>query len=258
MKCNEVRQHWNLYHDSEGEAGLHFQISEHLGVCPDCAEWFSKQSRLEDLLTEKLAPQPATTELWNEVLAKAGVMQPVRSRRWLWFASIAACLSLVVVAVTLYWSRPASPDLVKLSAANHQRLIDGSETPQFESGSDLEVEAYLRKRVSFPVRCPPRTDSGFEVKGAGVCNLAEHPAAYLSGRVNDSPVSIFILSRESLAAFPVQHDAIKKDKTHRTQEGDFAMVCGVIDRNVVLVIGRTDPTQLENVLKAYGTYPDHH
>ena len=227
-------------------------------MCPDCAEWFSKQSRLEDLLTEKLAPQPATNELWNDVLVKAGVMQPVRSRRWLWFASIAACLSLVIAAFTVYWSRPSSPDLVKLTAANHQRLVDGTETPQFESKSDLEVEAYLRKRVSFPVRCPPRKDAGFEVKGAGVCNLAEHSAAYLSGHVNESPVSIFILSRDSLAAFPLQQEAIKTDKIHRAKQGDLAMVCGVIDRNVVLVIGRTDVARLESVFNAYGTYPDHH
>ena len=50
MNCNEARQHWNLYHDSEGDAELHFRISEHLAGCADCAQWFSQQSRLEGLL----------------------------------------------------------------------------------------------------------------------------------------------------------------------------------------------------------------
>ena len=258
MKCNDARQHWNLYHDSEGDAELHFQISEHLAVCPECAEWFAKQSRLEDLLTEKLAAQPATNELWNNVLAKAGVMQPVRSRNWLWFASIAACLSIVLVGFTLYWNRSSSPDLTKLTATNHQRLVEGQETPQFKSRDDKKVEDYLRGRVSFPVRCPPRKDKGFEVHGAGVCTLAEQPAAYLSGFVDESPVSIFILPRASLTAFPRQQESLKKDKTHRTQEGEYAMVFGVIDQNVVLVVGRTDSKQLENVLNGYGTYPEHH
>src|SRR5712692_3113357 len=217
MKCNEVRQHWNLYHDSEGDAELHFQISEHLAVCPECAEWFAKQSRLEDLLKEKLTPQPATTELWNDVLAKAGIMQPVqvrKTRRWLWFASIAACLSIVLVGFTLYsfpssaWERgSSSPDLTKLTATNHQRLVEGQETLQFKSRDDKKVEAYLRGRVSFPVRCPPRKDKGFEVHGAGVCTLAEQPAAYLSGFVDESPVSIFILPRDSLPAFPRQQES---------------------------------------------------
>ena len=261
MNCNEARQHWNLYHDSEGDAELHFQISEHLAGCADCAEWFSQQSRLESLLAEQLNSQPPTPELWNEVLTRTGLVQPSPARRWLWFAGVAACAAALVVAVFLNWNRsppPPSPDLAKLTAARHERLVAGGEIPQFESRSDLEVEGYLRKRVSFPVRCPPRKDAGFAVHGAGVCQLAEQPAAYLSGRVDDAPVSIFVLPRDSLAAFPHQQEALRKEKTHRCREGQYAMVLGVIDRNAVLVIGQTDPERLEKVLSAYGTYPDHH
>ena len=101
-------------------------------------------------------------------------------------------------------------------------------------------------------------DKGFEVRGAGVCTLAEQPAAYLSGVVDDAPVSIFILPRESLPAFPRQHESLKKDKTYRSQEGEYAMVYGVIHQNIVLVVGRADSRQLENVLNGYGTYPENH
>jgi anti-sigma factor RsiW len=258
MICNEVRQHWNLYYDSEGDAELHFQINEHLAICPDCAEWFKKQSRLESLLAEQLGSKPPTPEVWSHVLTRCGLMQPAPARRWLWFASVAACAAMVVVA--MFWtlnrsSVPPSPDLAKLSAARHERLVAGEEIPQFESQSDLDVEHYLRKRVSFPVRCPPRKDAGFAVKGAGVCKLAEQPAAYLSGQVDDAPVSIFVLPRDSLAVFPHQHEALLKEKTHRCKEGQYAMVLGVIDNNAVLVIGQTEPERLEKVLKAYGTYP---
>lgn len=261
MKCNEARQHWNLYHDSEGDAELHFQISEHLAICPDCAEWFGQQSRLEGLLTEKLNSQAPTPELWNKVLTRSGLVQPATTRRWLWLGSVAACAAVIVIAVLWPGNRSpvqTSPDLAKLSAATHERLAAGKDVPQFESRSDLEIEHYLRKRVSFPVRCPPRKDAGFAVQGAGVCQLAEQPAAYLSGRVDDAPVSIFVMPRDSLSAFPHQQEALLKEKTHRCQEGHYAMVLGVIDKNAVLVIGRTEPERLEKVLNAYGTYPDHH
>jgi len=261
MNCNEARQHWNLYHDSEGDAELHFQISEHLANCPNCAEWFSQQSRLESLVAEKLSSQSPTPELWNQVLTRCGLIQPAPARRWLWLAGVAACAAVFVVAVLWTPNRlpvQPSPDLAKLTAARHERLAAGEEIPQFESRSDLEVEDYLRKRVSFPVRCPPRKDVGFAVQGAGVCQLAEQPAAYLSGRVDDAPVSIFVMPRDSLAAFPHQQEALLKEKTHRCQEGQYAMVLGVIDRNAVLVIGQTEPERLEKVLTAYGTYPDHH
>jgi anti-sigma factor RsiW len=259
MNCNEARQHWSLYHDSEGDAELHFQISEHLAGCADCAQWFSQQSRLESLLVEKLNSQPPTKDLWNDVVTHTGLIQPAPARRWLWFAGVAACAAVFVLAVFLAWNSPAppSPDLAKLTAARHERFVAGEELPQFESRSDLEVEGYLRKRVSFPVRCPPRKDAGFAVQGAGVCQLAEQPAAYLSGRVEEAPVSIFVLPRDSLSAFPHQQEALLKEKTHRCQEGQYAMVLGIIDRNAVLVIGQTDPVRLEKVLSAYGTYPDH-
>ncbi|HKA08179.1 MAG TPA: hypothetical protein VKD71_13050, partial [Gemmataceae bacterium] len=251
MTCNEARQHWNLYHDSEGDAELHFQISEHLAVCPHCAEWFSQQSRLESLLVEKLNAEAPTPELWNDVLTRSGLLQPAPDRRWLWFSGVAACAAVLVVAMLWTWNRSPvqpSPDLAKLTAARHERLAAGAELPQFESRSDLEVEDYLRKRVSFPVRCPPRKDAGFAVQGAGICQLADQPAAYLSGRVDDAAVSVFVLPRESLAAFPHQQEALLKEKTHRCQEGQYAMVLGVIDKNAVLVIGQTGPERLEKVL----------
>jgi anti-sigma factor RsiW len=258
MNCNEARQHWNLYHDSEGDAALHFQINEHLAACGACAEWFAQQSRLEDLLAAKLRPGSATSELWQQVLSQTGLKQPASVlRSWLWLSGMAACVALVAASLWIL-SRPAAPDLAKLSAAWHERLASGDETPQFANQSDLEVESYLRKRVSFPVRCPPRKDAGFAVQGAGVCTLAEQPAAYLSGRVDEAPVSILILPRQGLESFPRERDAVHKEKTHHCREGPYAMVLGVVDQNAVLVVGATTPARLEKVLLAYGTYPESH
>jgi hypothetical protein len=255
MRCNEARQHWNLYHDSEGDAELHFQISEHLGVCPACAEWFAQQSRLEALLAEKLRSQPRTPALWQQVLSRCGLKRRVAARRWFWSAGLAAC---VTVAVALFWYFSRPPDLAKLTAAWHRRLAAAEETLPFRSTSDLKVEGFLREQVRFPVRCPPRKDTGFAVQGAGVCRLADQPAAYLCGSVDGAPVSVFVLARDSLAAFPHQAEALHKEKTHRCQEGPYAMVLGVIDQNAVLVIGQTDTDRLDRVLRGYGSYPEHH
>lgn len=260
MNCDDVRQHWNLYHDSEGDVEMHFHIEEHLAVCADCAEWFHHQSRLEDLLVEKLAVQSPTPEVWNRVFVGVRLRRRPSSRRWMLFSGIAACAAGILLA--LLWTNGASRDgeqgnLVQLTSNWHDRLTSGAEPLQFRSGSDLEVEGYLRQRVSFPVRCPPRKDAGFSVEGAGVCTLAQQPAAYLAGRVEEAPASIFILPRDGLAAFPHQRDALRKAKTLRCVEGKYAMVLGVVDRNAVLVVGQSDPDRLERVLHAYGTYEDH-
>ena len=256
MNCRDARQHWSLYHDSEGDAELHFQISEHLAVCADCAEWFGQQSRLESLIAEKLSSAAPTRQLWDDVLAGAGLRQPARSRPWSWLAGLAACAAIVVLAVSLFRFEKSS-DLAQLAEEQHQQLASGQSPVELASQSDLEVESYLRKRVSFPVRCPPRKDSGFAVQGAGVCKMSNQSAAYLTGHVGDSPVSIFILDREGLRDFPDQRHDVQERQADRRQDGQYAMVIGVVDRNAVVVVGQTEPGRLERVLNAYGTYPDH-
>jgi hypothetical protein len=260
MNCNTVRQHWDLYHDSEGDPALHLEINEHLAVCPECAQWFGQQSRLEHLLAEKLKATPPTAELWERVLTGAGLRRPAQTRRWVLLVGAAACA--VAAALALLWGKlfaPAPPgrDLTRLTAEWHERLAGGEESLQFHSDSDLQVEGYLRQRVPFPVRCPPRKDAGFAVRGAGTGELAGHPAAYLSGHVGAAPVSVFILDRHSLDSFPHARQAIRSEQTHRCREGDYRMAMRVIDRNAVVVVGRAPAQSLERVLNAYASYPDH-
>jgi hypothetical protein len=258
MNCTEVRQHWNLYHDSEGDADLHFRISEHLAVCPQCAQWFSQQSRLERLLAAELRACPPTRALWDQVLSRCGLKRDRAARRWSWVGVVAATAVFLVAAYVVRPLGSDTPDLARLSAEWHQRLEGGEEEPQFHSQSDLEVERFLRQRVAFPVRCPPRKDAGFAVQGAGVCQLANQPAAYLSGHVDAAQVSIIVLPRESLTRFPRQREAIRLGSTLYSREGPYQVAMSVIDRNAVMVVGQADARLLDRVLRAYGTYPDEH
>jgi len=261
MNCDEARRHWSLYHDSEGDSESHFRIGEHLAMCDQCARWFDQQSRLENLLANNLRSQSLTPSVWDAVLNQPGLVPKQRAvlHRWKQMLGVAACLLLITAAWWISQRHKSSvePDLAIITSLWHQRLAAGEETLQFRSDSDLAVEDYLRKQVSFPVRCPPRRDAGFAIQGAGVLRLADQPAAYLSGHVGEASVSIFVLPSDSLAAFPHQQQALRKETIHHRWEGDYAMVMGVIDKNAVLVIGQAEPQRLEKVLNAYGTYPDH-
>ncbi len=262
MNCDETRRHWNLYHDSEGDAALHLAINEHLASCPACAEWFYKQSQFEDLLTQHLAPQPADPQLWQSVLAGAGVLAPTTRATFVRPVLLIACLAvafLMAVSVALLQvTHPSGgpPSLSAQAATWHNRLAGGELAASFQSASDLEVEDYLRRQVSFPVRCPPRRDAGFAVAGAGTCEFGGKQAAYLVGNVEQTPVSIFVLARDSLSAFPHQAAALRKESVHRCREGQYDMAMSAIDKNVVLVVGRAKPEALEKVLVAYGSYHD--
>ncbi len=262
MTCDEARRHWNLYHDSEGDAELHFRIGEHLATCPDCARWFDEESRLEHLIAEKLRSGTETPELWDRVLTGCGLVRRPRSpRRLMVLVGVAACAASLLLACVGLWVVARSrrgADLGELTASWHVRLVDGREPVPFRSRSDLEVEEYLRGRVPFPVRCPPRQDAGFAVRGSGVCTLANQPAAFLVGRVGEVPVSIFVLPRSSLDAFPHLREQMRRERRHRRRQGPYEMAVALIDRNVVLVVGGAEPERLQRVLDAYGSYPHAH
>jgi hypothetical protein len=256
MNCDEARRHWNLYYDSEGDAESFLQVNEHLKECPSCAEWFYKESRLEDLIAQRLkSPQP-DPELWESVLARAGLEQPGASRRRFSFWGLGALAASLLIAMLLWrFGAPSAPDLAHLTAEKHEQISSGALPLEFASPSDLEVEDYLQRRVVFPVRCPPRKDTGFIVQGAGVSQFASEQTAYVYGQVDGKQVSVFILARESLQRFPRQLDAVRREGVHRCREGRHEMVMAEIDRNVVLVVGETDPDRLLQVLRAYGSYP---
>lgn len=254
MNCQQARQQWMLYFDSEGDAELHLRLNDHLAMCPGCAEWFSKQSRLESLLSDKLREAAPTPELWHKVLTRSGLLKPARSHLRFWLAGMAAC----AIGILIFWLAQTPPDLAKLAASWHERVAAGQE-PEFRPKSDnpdLEVDGYLRKQVSFKMRCPPRKDVGFEVRGAGVCALADKQAAYLTGHVGKQPVSIFVLADDDLPQFVHQWQTVQREGTHRCREGDYQMVLRIIKRNAVIVIGTLDADRLESVLNAYGTYPE--
>jgi hypothetical protein len=257
MNCDDAREHWSLYHDSEGDTALHFDVNAHLANCPACAEWFVRQTYLETRIEEKLQPTAPTEELWSRVLAEAGVVAVERHRSWLYLASLACAVALLisVIATWAIVSGGQDASLSRLSAEWHERFVAGDALVPFHSNSDLEVEGYLRREVSFPVRCPPRQDSGFAVEGAGTASLAGEPAAYVIGAVDGAPVSLFILSRDSLVSFPHQQKALAREVIHRCQEGPYEMAASIVDRNVVLVVGKASSEKLLRILKAYGSYP---
>ncbi len=259
MNCTEARKNWMLYLDSEGDAQLHLRIGDHLGSCPACAEWFARQQQLEEAVGDRLAAGDSTPALWGRVLNKAGLLPRRRLRpRPLIVAGLVAvaCLLLVVVFGRPWGHQQPSqpPELARDAAELHQQWLSGDVRPDFASTSELDVDRYFKANAPFKVHCPPRSDVKFAVQGAGIWSLQErHKAGFIVGRVGDTPVSIVVLDRQSLSAFP--HDQARlSGGRHRCLAGGFQMVAAVLADNVVVVIGNTRPETLEKLLDAYGSY----
>jgi hypothetical protein len=256
MICAEVRQHWMLYLDSEGNAVLHLHINEHLAECPACAEWFERRRRLERAVQSRLSTGRPTPELWDRVLSGAGALpRPGRLRRLAWGGALAAA-ALLAVALGLFARSAAAPHLSREAAGLHDRWLHGEVRPEFASHSDHEVDRFLKAWAPFPVHCPPRGDVDFAVRGAGFCTMCDRPGAFIVGEVEESPVTIVVLDRGSLTAFPRDEGRLRDGHHHRCREGNFDMVSGLVADNIVIVTGTAPPEALEKLLDAYGTYPD--
>ncbi len=275
MNCNEARQHLILYLDSEGDPELHFRISDHLGMCPECAEWFAKQQHFEQAINERLAEGEATPALWDRVLIRAGINGAVPARRrWLVFGGMLAAAACIVAAIVYgtvaelargreglnsgefsYTADSHGSELATIAAAWHEHWAAGSLKPEFVSESDEQVETYLKGQVPFRVHCPPRKDVNFAVAVAGVRAAKDQPAAYIVGQVDQSAISIVVLAKESLDAFPNDRAQLTQGRgRHRCRERNYQMVSGITADNVVVVIGVASPETLEKVLSAYGSY----
>ena len=262
MNCQEARKHWNLYFDSEGDAELHFRVNEHLQRCSECTAWFDAQSRSETQIVETIASGESSDYPpinWQNVFAGVGVtVGPSRRpwrRNWVVLAAAASLIFVVATLAALLNGSRDEPSLTELSADLHRHLATGDLRPDFESDSDLAVDRYLVGRVSFPIRCPPREDSGFVVRGAGLCELANQPVAYVVGAVDGNVVSVFVLPKGSLQQFPHEQKRADKPIPQSDRTGGCQVVYSVVDQNLVMVVGNSPPEKLERVLSAYGTYP---
>jgi hypothetical protein len=259
MTCTEARQHWGAYLDGEGGPELRLRIRGHLADCPVCAEWFARQERVEQALAARLAAGAPTPGLWERALDHALVARPRRRRRLVLAGALAAAAALLLALWLGFGRRPSAPapELARDAGDLHERWLRGDVRPDFQSTSDLEVDRYLKQKAPFPVHCPPRTDVAFDVQGAGLCTVPEgQRAAYIVGQVERAPVSILVLDRASLAAFPRDRDHLAGGRRHRCREGAYAMVAAVVADNVVVVTGAAPPEALEKLLDAYGTYPE--
>ncbi len=259
MNCTEARQNWMLFLDSEGDPQLHLQVTDHLGCCPACAEWFARRQRLEDAVRQCLAAGDSTPALWDRVLDQVGrAPRRLRVRPLLVVGSLIAAAVLLVVLGWPWGRQPeppgAPPELARDAADLHQRWLSGEVRPDFPSTSELDVDRYFKANVPFKVHCPPRSDVNFAVQGAGLRSLqGRHQAGFIVGRVGDTPVSILVLDRSSLSAFPRDRARLAGGR-HRCQEGAYRMVAALLADNVVVVVGNTRPETLDKLLDAYGSY----
>jgi hypothetical protein len=135
MSCEQCRQWWSPYLDSELDAGNTFEVSEHLRNCAACRDRFEREAFIDDWLRAKLRSTTMPEDLWSSlchnVRSEAETPQssstpqspsrlaPVTRRAPAIRRSLAMAASIVILmfagvyyATTQRWAAPAADQSV--------------------------------------------------------------------------------------------------------------------------------------------------
>jgi len=154
MNCDEVRQLYDAYLDSELDAKTSLEIREHLAACAECARFLAAEAKLDAHLTTGLRQGQRTSALWEkierEVVAMDKSEPPLRSSpraprapEWLaallWphpkaWAGLAAAWVFILAAnfatretsptLAAHRAVPLSPDTLRLLKQQEQLLAE--------------------------------------------------------------------------------------------------------------------------------------
>jgi hypothetical protein len=241
MICVEARQHWELYLDSEGSPELHLRVRRHLGSCPACASWFSRQQWLEREINQALGAGDPTSDIWERVLARSGIRGRGIRRRPLLIgaACAAAAIAVVVLVIAFQGQGEAHAELTRDAADWHTQWQAGRFRPELMSRSHQEIEDFLKTRCALPWRCPPAQAGGFQGLGAGVRLIGGREAPYIVGLLGDAAVSIVVLDKADTAE---RHDGAAY------RQGDYRVVVGVVGDKLVVITGMNSVASLQRLL----------
>lgn len=264
MNCQDARNLFSLYYDSEGDAELHLQIGDHLAKCPECKAWFNRRMVGEGALADLLAKGTYDAEMWQRIeqqaRERAMLNRPAGTApsRRTWLLALAAAF----LAAVGFWRVVVQPSsdghgdpMARLAAVEHENYLRGRWKAEIVSNSVEELETQLRSKAGFQVRCPPQGQAGFQLQGGGVCRLDRQLSAHVVGLVDKMPISIFVLPPESLAQFPHMQQVLQQEGSmHTCREGEYEMVAARLHGHIVLAMGQIDNRVLIEILRGYGNY----
>jgi len=167
MDCRETRKWLSPYLDSELERTKTFEVSEHLRVCPPCAERFDQERRAEACFRTSINRDTMPRAVWDRIsrdVATPAWVRALKGRRTL---AIAAMIALVVLA----WR--VMPDRTVRTSPTW--LVDRfvAETPSdraFSGGPEIDSSVSHLLESAFGLSWPVSADAaahaghvGFEI-----------------------------------------------------------------------------------------------
>jgi anti-sigma factor RsiW len=219
MDCRDAHRFVQLRLDDEIEPTDCAQLDQHLAACVPCRSRVEREQRFELELRNHMrsaaahvSPPALRERILGELSAADSRTQPVWSR-----VAIAASSVLVVLGVS--WSATRDgPDLLRESVRRHSVNLP----PDVRSVSGpVEVDRYLRQKLTYPVSVPRLDQSGLPVRlvGARLSNIHDQDVALVMYDHRGAKLSLF--------AYPIgPQDGVLPQGFERRQVGGRELMVG--------------------------------
>jgi hypothetical protein len=254
IDCTNINDYLNRYLDKELDAGLESAANEHLSKCPSCRARFDVEARLEKNLAKILSkPDEKDAEIWDKAIASA-TTSVIKPRRLNYFIPLASAALIMIALGILLLFPPASSSLDLLEAAEqvHQSVLRPDFKLDLKTDSPETLTIYFNEQ--YKRETPNCTGCAMykkncSLRGGRMCSLKKQQAIHIVFDYYGTPVSIMVLSKDDLNAFPEAEARLEKCYeicTAKSKEFNYAMVR--IGPNIVCAIGDVEQEILKQLL----------
>ena len=215
--CEEIRDRFALYLDSELQGDERALIGSHLERCEPCRKALDVEREFVEAIRsarpENVAPSHLRTKVSHllDGVAPQATLKPKRVRpiSTVALAVAAAILVLILPAVIWYFVRSSNEEVGQpssfalMAAESHLRRTRGQLPLEMETANPNDVSRWFSNKVNFSVTLPNYQESSgqeklYTLEGARLVGFREDYAAYVAYRMSARPISLVITS-ESVA-----------------------------------------------------------
>jgi len=225
MECGEARK---IIYTSDGIQALSPDLAharEHIKNCPRCAEFFTIEENIKNLLRERAPHEKYSASLREEILSMfADQKSPLKIRvsflsgRFILITSLGffgmVAVLLIVTFIYQSLSNKESLSLASRLAEDHLRNIP--EAVQISSSDPRTIEDWFKDKVDFVVLVPELGDA--KLRGGRLCHLDDNRIGLLFYEKDGKPVSLFVIDESYLDKYSGDKLKILGNELHNDTE----------------------------------------
>lgn len=188
------------YLDGELDVGRNLEVEAHLLVCQKCCDLLNEEKRFLSLIKNGCLQQegpPALKAKIKKMLhrKKAPLFRlfPNHPFKVAFAASLAIILLFLVTGTPIGTGRNKTSPFISASVESHLSLMNGNLPLEIESHDPRVVVAWFKKRIDFMPALPALKDDAIVLLGGRLSRFNGESMALISYRIENSPVTMFII-----------------------------------------------------------------